>query len=185
MITLFLDTHSHVLNVTLIVNDKIYTKECESINSHSVLLLPMIKELLKENNCKTNNINKIIVVNGPGSFTGIRIGLTVAKVMAYSLNIPIYTISSLKAYLISSNLETNKVTYIEDNKGYYVCAFDKDNKVLIEESYVKELSNLDDYKIAENKLDVLKISEYLENSKPENVHFIKANYIKKIEVEYD
>ena len=45
------------------------------------------------------------MVNGPGSFTGIRIGITIAKVYAWSLNIPITTISSLEAMAISSENE--------------------------------------------------------------------------------
>jgi tRNA threonylcarbamoyl adenosine modification protein YeaZ len=182
MITLFLDTHNHILNASLILNDKVIIKEKESVNSHSVLLLPMIKEILDENSLKAKDINKIIVVNGPGSFTGIRIGLTVAKVLAYSLNIPIYTISSLKAYLISNDID-NKCFFIEDNKGFYLCALDKNNEVLIEECYLEELPNLSNYTIVEDKLDINKIIKYLENAHSLNPHSIKANYIKKIEVE--
>ena len=141
----------------------------------------MIDELFKENNLDIKDLTKIIVVNGPGSFTGIRIGLSIAKTMAYALKIDINTISSLTALLVSNDTQDNKKAVIEDNKGYYVSVFDKDNNVLVEETYVEEETY--EYEQVENKLDVNKIISYCENMESENPHFIKANYIKKIEVE--
>ena len=70
---------------------------------------------------------------------------------------------------------------IEDNKGYYISAMDKDNNIILEEQYVTE--NNYNYKEVEHKLDVEKIINYLKDKESENPHFIKANYIKKIEVE--
>jgi hypothetical protein len=75
--------------------------------------------------------------------------------MAYALNICINTISSLTAYLISSDLNENKMSVIEDNKGYYVSVFDKNNNIIIPEEYVEELDYK--YNIVENKLDIGKI----------------------------
>ena len=46
-------------------------------------------------NIELKNLSLLLVVNGPGSFTGIRIGMTIAKIIAYSLNIPIKLIDSL------------------------------------------------------------------------------------------
>ena len=48
-----------------------------------------VSKMFDEVNKKPNDVNKIIVVNGPGSFTGIRIGITLAKLMAFCLSIPI------------------------------------------------------------------------------------------------
>ncbi len=172
MNVLFIDTHDELITVSFIKNENVFTKEVES-ESHSTHLLPLIDEMLKEKNIKLNDFNRIVVVNGPGSFTGIRIGLTVAKTISYSLNIPIYTISSLKAYLISSDID-NKMCVIEDSKGYYIGT----NEF---EVYTDSLDNYKEYNIIENKLDVLKILDYINTINPTNVHGVKANYVKVIE----
>ena len=136
---------------------------------------------MKEANISINQIDEIIVVNGPGSFTGIRIGLSIAKTMAYALNIDINTISSLKAYLISNDCHKKRKCVIEDNKGYYLCAMDENNNVIVEENY--NTNDTLEYDKVENKLDVLRIIDYCKNMKSENVHHVNANYVKKIEVE--
>ena len=75
----------------------------------------------------------------------------------------------------------DKMAIIEDNKGYYIAATDKDNNIILDEQYVTE--NNYNYTVVEHKLDIKKIINYLKDAESENPHFIKANYIKKIEVE--
>lgn len=178
---LFIDTHDELITIALKTKDNLYIKTKESEYSHSIYTMPMIASIFDENNLDIKDLDKIIVVNGPGSFTGIRIGLSIAKTIAYALNIKINTISSLLTYLISSDIKENKMAVIEDNKGYYISAMDKDNNIILEEQYVTE--NNYNYKEIEHKLDIEKIINYLKDKESENPHFIKANYIKKIEVE--
>ena len=178
---LFIDTHTELITIALKTNDNLFIKTKESEYSHSIYTMPMIEESFKENNLNVKDLDEIIVVNGPGSFTGIRIGLSIAKTIAYALNLKIHTISSLKAYLISSDINEEKMAVIEDNKGYYVCAFDKNNNTIVEETYLEE--NPYQYKEVDYRLDINKIIEYCNKFESENPHHIKANYIKKIEVE--
>lgn len=178
---LFIDTHDELITIALKNKDRIYCKTKMSEYSHSIFTMPMIEEIFSENNLDVKDLKKIIVVNGPGSFTGIRIGLSIAKTMAYALKLDINTISSLKAYLISNDTTEDKMAVIEDNKGYYICAFDKNNNEILEEQYVEE--NNYNYKEVEHKLNVERIIDYCSNLKSENPHHVKANYVKKIEVE--
>lgn len=178
---LFIDTHDELITIALKNNEDLFIKTKVSEYAHSVYTMPMIEEIFKENNLNIKDLEKIIVVNGPGSFTGIRIGLSIAKTLAYALNISINTISSLTAYLVSNETNDNKKAVIEDNKGYYVSVFDKDNNIVVEETYCEE--DTYDYPLVEEKLDVEKIIDYCKDMKSENPHFVKANYIKKIEVE--
>ena len=178
---LFIDTHDELITIALKIKDNLYIKTKESEYSHSVYTMPMIASIFDENNLDIKDLDKIIVVNGPGSFTGIRIGLSIAKTIAYALNLKIHTISSLKAYLISSDINEEKMAVIEDNKGYYVCAFDKNNNTIVEETYLEE--NPCQYKEVDYKLDINKIIDYCNKFESANPHHIKANYIKKIEVE--
>lgn len=178
---LFIDTHDELITIALKTKDNLYIKTQESEYSHSIYTTPMIAAVFDENKLDIKDLEKIIVVNGPGSFTGIRIGLSSAKTIAYALNIKINTISSLMAYLISSDIKKDKMAIIEDNKGYYIAATDKDNNIILDEQYVTE--NNYNYTVVEHKLDIKKIINYLKDAESENPHFIKANYIKKIEVE--
>ena len=59
-------------------------------------LLPIIDSGLKELNLTLNDIDKVFVVNGPGSFTGIRVGVTVAKTIGWALKKDIIPVSSLE-----------------------------------------------------------------------------------------
>ena len=178
---LFIDTHEELITIALKNKDKLFIKTKESEYSHSVFTMPMIKEIFEENNLNVKDLDKIIVVNGPGSFTGIRIGLTIAKTLAYTLNIKINTISSLIAYLISDNNNEKRMAVIPDNKGYYICAMDENNNIIVEEQYLEE--NPYSYREVEYTLDIDKIIDYCNNIESENYHHVKANYIKKIEVE--
>lgn len=174
---LFIDTHAELITIALKNKDDLYIKTQESEYSHSIYTMPMIESIFKENNLSVNDLDKIIAVNGPGSFTGIRIGLSIAKTMAYALKIDINTISSLEAYLISSDISGKKKAVIEDPKGYYIGIMENGN---IEEYY----STTDDEECKEvsHELDINKIIDYCSNKESENPHFVKANYVKKIEV---
>ena len=86
MYTLLIDTH--MTNVTIIVykDGKILKrKDIESKQSHSIITLPLLKSILNEINIDIKNIDEVAVVNGPGSFTGVRIGVTIAKTTSYCL----------------------------------------------------------------------------------------------------
>ena len=158
MISLFLDTSSKKLVVILVKDNKIIGfKELESINDHASHLIPFIDELLKENNITTKDINKIFVVNGPGSFTGTRIGVTVGKVLAYSNNIPVIPVSSLKQYIFSLENYNYYVSIIKDkNNRMYYGIYDKDyNDIVIDKYQTKDVFMKD----IENLINAVFISE--------------------------
>ncbi|CAD2073670.1 tRNA (adenosine(37)-N6)-threonylcarbamoyltransferase complex dimerization subunit type 1 TsaB [Phocicoccus pinnipedialis] len=95
MKTLLIDTSDQVLSIA--ITDDIILAEI-NINikrTHSETLMPYISQLLKMTNLKKSELECIVVSNGPGSYTGVRIGVTVAKTLAVALNIPIFTVSSL------------------------------------------------------------------------------------------
>lgn len=183
MYTLFVDTHSEFIYLALFNDSNMFIKQKESFHEHSKLVLPMLEELMNEVNITFKDIESIIVVNGPGSFTGIRIGLSIVKTLGYTLNIPVYPISTLTLYLISSDLNCDKMAVIKDNKGYYISVFDKDNNIKVEEEYLDNLNDYTNYKIVDNKIDINKVKEYKSNLERVNIHLLKANYVKKIGVE--
>ncbi len=88
-IILIIDTSdSQKITVALEVNGKKMEKAVER-NAKAQIVLPMIEVLLKENKLELKNISEIKVNIGPGSFTGLRVGITVANMLGSLLNIPV------------------------------------------------------------------------------------------------
>lgn len=95
MKSLLIDTSDQVLSIA--ITDEVILGEI-NLNikrTHSETLMPYIADLLNLVKVKKNELERIIVSNGPGSYTGVRIGVTVAKTLAVALNLPLYTVSSL------------------------------------------------------------------------------------------
>ena len=120
---LYIDTSSSYLYSGIVEDNKLIAEIKEEFGqSLSEVALPKIVSLFEKNNLTAKDIDKIIVVNGPGSFTGIRIGITIAKVYAWSLNIPITTITSLEAMAISSKNNKVHIPIINARRGYVFAA---------------------------------------------------------------
>ncbi|MPQ27330.1 tRNA (adenosine(37)-N6)-threonylcarbamoyltransferase complex dimerization subunit type 1 TsaB [Bacillus paralicheniformis] len=97
MTILAIDTSNLTLGVALIKDGKMIAEHISHLKkNHSVRAMPAIDELLKECGLEPNDLTQIAVAKGPGSYTGVRIGVTIAKTLAWSLNIPIKTVSSLE-----------------------------------------------------------------------------------------
>lgn len=96
MTILGIDTSNQSMSLCLGEDKKIlgsYFTACQK--NHSVTLMPAIDFLMKSNNKKPKELTKIIVAKGPGSYTGLRIGVTTAKTLAWTLGIELYAVSSL------------------------------------------------------------------------------------------
>lgn len=206
MICLFFDTSSDLLKVSLIKDNKIiFDKELHTKNDHSSYLVPTIDEAFKNNNIDFKELDEIIVGNGPGSFTGTRISIAVAKTYAFSFNIPVYMISSLEELIYDNDGYDFYVPIIEEKKeNLYFSIFDKDKKRVMDDTYSsteymykkleelygkillislsdKEYEKYDTVKASINALNIMKNIDV--NNEKVNPHLLKPNYIKKIEAE--
>ncbi|MBS4197656.1 tRNA (adenosine(37)-N6)-threonylcarbamoyltransferase complex dimerization subunit type 1 TsaB [Lederbergia citri] len=93
---LAIDTSNDVLGIALLSEEKIIGEYITNMKkNHSVRVMPAIERLLADCETGTEDLNKIVVAQGPGSYTGVRIGVTIAKTMAWSLGIPLVGVSSL------------------------------------------------------------------------------------------
>ena len=138
---LYIDTSSSYL-YTAIVEDNILIDSIQEEYGQSLseVALPKIVSMFNNNKLEARDIDKIIVVNGPGSFTGIRIGITIAKVYAWSLNIPITTISSLEAMAISSENQVVHIPMINARRGYvYAAIYDENQQELLKPQHIKQV----------------------------------------------
>jgi len=88
MIVLYIDTSvREEIKVGIDIDGKLYEKRAKNLKSQETL--PLIEKLLKEKKIKLNQINEIKVNTGPGSFTGLRVGVAIANALGFSLKIPV------------------------------------------------------------------------------------------------
>ncbi|PIZ00861.1 tRNA (adenosine(37)-N6)-threonylcarbamoyltransferase complex dimerization subunit type 1 TsaB [bacterium (Candidatus Howlettbacteria) CG_4_10_14_0_8_um_filter_40_9] len=87
---LLIDTSSTFAQISLADDEKVFDEESwEVIRNLSDKLLPNIEKLMAKNKVKPEDLNGVIIYLGPGTYTGLRVGVTVANAFAYSLDIPI------------------------------------------------------------------------------------------------
>ncbi|NLP42656.1 MAG: tRNA (adenosine(37)-N6)-threonylcarbamoyltransferase complex dimerization subunit type 1 TsaB [Veillonellaceae bacterium] len=95
---LSLDTATLVSSVALVSEEKLIAElTIQTKKTHSEMLMPHIEKILKLAGVKKTDLTLVAVSIGPGSFTGLRIGLATAKALAYALAIPLVGVSTLEA----------------------------------------------------------------------------------------
>lgn len=198
MITLFIDTSLANVTISILKEEKILAFIQKEIpNMHSVYTTSFIKEAIDEAMIDANMIDKIMVVTGPGSFTGVRIGVTIAKTYGYLIKREITPVSSLKALAISSNYRGTIMSIIPANKNsFYVGIYDDNYNEIQDERFAKsdeiiELIDMyDPYivgvnssimgkkKINKVNLDVIKVMQYYKDKDRVNYYKLVPNYLK-------
>ncbi|RLP97549.1 tRNA (adenosine(37)-N6)-threonylcarbamoyltransferase complex dimerization subunit type 1 TsaB [Geobacillus stearothermophilus] len=92
-----IDTSNMPLGIAVADGDVIKGEFITSVKrDHSVRTMPAIESLLRQCGMAPNELDLVVVAKGPGSYTGVRIGVTIAKTLAWSLGIPIAGVSSLE-----------------------------------------------------------------------------------------
>lgn len=189
---LFVNSATTNLEVAILIEGKItYLYDEDAGQNTSSKLMPIVEEAFKKSGITPKDIDKIFVVNGPGSFTGIRVGLTVCKTMAWALKIPIVTISSLEA--MASGYDEQVISLIDARRGYvYAGGYDKDLNNFYKDTYTAFNSTLKgkfvsydtfSFPTAKPKLDVIKLIKKHENDEGINPHKANPNYLKLTEAE--
>lgn len=98
MPVLAIDTSNKTLSVAIVKDEGMIVEQTvPDTLQHSVKLMPAIQEVLQESQVSMQELTGVIVAKGPGSYTGLRIGVTVAKTLAKTLHIPLKAVSSLQA----------------------------------------------------------------------------------------
>lgn len=146
MLTLCIDTSYKYLTCVLIKDDKIISSESyECFKKQSEELFDSINKILKNGNVEPKQIDSICISEGPGSYTGVRIAMTLAKTIGQVLPCDIYTISTLRLYA-SGKANTMVIMNARANR-VYVGVYDKNNVVL--DDCVIDIKDLDlkDYEL--------------------------------------
>jgi len=133
---LHIETATDVCSVALSKDDTVIaTKESAEERNHAALLGVYIEEILAAQNLKAEDLSAVSVSEGPGSYTGLRIGVSTAKGIAYGLNIPLIAISTLQAMAYSAVLNEEDFDWIAPmidarRMEVYTMLTDKNLKIL-------------------------------------------------------
>ena len=183
MISLFLNTASSRFNAAIAKDNKVLDSVVsyyEKDLSKDALL--EITKLLDNNNLSANDVDEIICVRGPGSFTGLRIGVTIAKTFAYFLKKELYSVSSLDV-MASSVSGDVIVPLIDARRGYvYAAIYNKDYNILMNECYIKLDDLLDKVKVYSDEAVFVSLDEFsFETVKyvPDMDKFFSLNFKRK------
>jgi tRNA threonylcarbamoyladenosine biosynthesis protein TsaB len=93
---LLIDTATDVLYVAMVKDHQlVYVFKEKGDRDHAVKLMPHVIEAFEQSNIASTDLDGIVVGEGPGSYTGVRMGVVVAKMLALEWNLPLYKVSSL------------------------------------------------------------------------------------------
>ena len=156
MTALSIDTSGDRLAVTLTgdIKDEIYLGD--AMLKHSVTLMPSIERILTKNGLTLKDIDVFAAVTGPGSFTGIRIGVSAAKALAYANDKKVLAVTAFDL-LAYNGVSDKKLCVIDALHGnFYACGYDGE-KVILKPCFItlQEVKKLGaEYKIvADKKVD--------------------------------
>ena len=201
MTIFYIDTTSSYLYTGIVRDNKVLSEIKENLGKDlSTYTVYKVSEMFDEINLKPIDIDKIIVANGPGSFTGIRIGVTLAKIFAWSLNKPITTITSLEA--MKESIDTNNLIVPIINarrESCYAAIYENDRCLLdgcyitleklklflmgINKDYVFISNDNFSFKVEKYNPDILKIVNKYKNREAINPHLVNPLYLKLTEAE--
>lgn len=194
MLTLCMDTAYKYLSLALIKDGEILAAIDEPcFKKQSELLFVKLGELFEKANLKPLDIDSVCISEGPGSYTGVRIAMSVAKTICEVANFDLYKISTLRLY--ANDQEDTMVLLDARANRAYVGVYDKSE--IIEEDKAESLENIDlgehnlvgDLSLFGKEDYMPKISECFKNTmhaweKQENIAYMVPKYLKESDSYY-
>ena len=194
-IILSIETSTDICSVSLFKNTKLLSLKEDSNREHSSLLASFVEKIFNEVNYKINEIDAIALSIGPGSYTGLRIGLSFTKGLAFSISKPIIPIDTIESLSDEIN-DSNYIIAIHAYSDYYFIQEYK-NKIKFNKPFFNKLTNINytnniygyNLKDCKSSIDIFPCSIKIANIayknyneyKTDNIKLIKPNYIKPIQ----
>lgn len=202
MITLFLDTSSSFLCIAVFKDNVLVKEVYEKLDTFlSKLALVKVKELLDSLKIQSNEVDEIICVNGPGSYTGLRVGVTIAKTYAWGLNKKLIPASSLFVMATSIKNRDYIVPIIDARRNcVFAAIFDNNYNIVMNEKYIAMEELLTEVNKLNGNYSFVSVDDFnnisVERYKPNldnfidnfkkveaDIHSFVPNYLKKTEAE--
>ncbi|MDP3790840.1 MAG: tRNA (adenosine(37)-N6)-threonylcarbamoyltransferase complex dimerization subunit type 1 TsaB [Candidatus Omnitrophota bacterium] len=133
MIILAIDTSTDYLSLAVLKADKVIAKFHKKADMrHSILLVPTIDKLLKKAKIRIKEIDCFAISVGPGSFTGLRIGVTVVKGLAFALNKPVIAVPTLDVIAMNARKFKGIICPVLDARKnkVYACLYRSDGSII-------------------------------------------------------
>ncbi|MEG2572723.1 MAG: tRNA (adenosine(37)-N6)-threonylcarbamoyltransferase complex dimerization subunit type 1 TsaB [Erysipelotrichaceae bacterium] len=189
---LCMDSSHRYLVLGLYENDQLVAGVSFSAwKKQSETLFPELIKLMKQANWESEDIEAIVISDGPGSYTGVRIAMSVAKVFCTTMDIPLYRISTLLLY---AGLKENVLTLLDarSNRAYVglihagkflkdACIMTLDEvKEMLQETSYEVVGDRDLLNLETQEVDFLKNFIDLKDQwiKVENIHTLVPYYLK-------
>ncbi|UXV35836.1 tRNA (adenosine(37)-N6)-threonylcarbamoyltransferase complex dimerization subunit type 1 TsaB [Staphylococcus sp. IVB6181] len=209
---LLLDTSNKPMSLAIMQDETVLVEHTTNIKrNHSVQLMPAIQTIISEAGMTKQDIDAIVAAKGPGSYTSLRIGVTIAKTLAYALNTQLYGVSSLAALAATiPNIHANQLivpVFDARREAVYtgVYRYEQGKLVTMLEDQYMTISELNNY-LEQNALPYVFVGYDLENiqdllhgnilhqlpkasamhaliENPEDIHTFKPDYLKLSEAE--
>jgi tRNA threonylcarbamoyladenosine biosynthesis protein TsaB len=190
MNSLIIDTSTKYLYIALVKDDVVLSEKIfEGSKNHAGNSVYQIDLLLKEFNLKTSDLDNVYCGYGPGSYTGVRISVTIAKMLASFLDVNLYKVSSL--FLAGSGYDNKNVAVMFDaRRGNSFCGCYGENfiedKLRSNEEFLNLVNSYDDLIVVNEsnfKVNPLKVIENA--TKVEDVEAFVPSYLRITEAEYN
>ena len=190
MLNLILDTSTKYLYIGLVQDETILEEKIfEGSKNHAGNSVYQIDLLLKEHNLSISDINNVYCGYGPGSYTGVRISVTIAKMLASFAKINLYGVSSL--YLAGSGYDNKNVAVMFDaRRGNSFSACFGENvifdKLRSNEEFLNVVNSFEDLMVVnESNFKVNPIKVMANAFKVDDVEAFVPNYLRITEAEYN
>lgn len=144
------------MNVYVINDDKVFFKIDETQNRHTDELLKVVDDLLKSAGLNVNEIENICVCVGPGSFTGLRVAISIAKGLAIGTNAKIFTLTNFDIF---DSLNENLCLVLDGFSSFVYARIKKDNEIFDDCFDIEELAG----RIKKDNLKVFTSTEKTQN----------------------
>ena len=190
MIKIYMDVSTEVMYIALSKDNTLVDfSERHAKRDHAKYLVDRIHHILNKNKLSLDDLDEIIVGEGPGSYTGIRIAVTVGKTLAYAKKIPLFRVSSL--IFMTSGYEGLTCVTHDARRGFVFATIYKDSVIYMKDTYMflDELKHQDHYQSA-NVIELDAQTYQINLSKIDlhkkhitDVHSFEPNYARLTEAE--
>ena len=147
---LAIESSSRKLSVGLMKEESFYELHSEKINDTANSLPQLSKKIIKNASLSFEDLDAICISAGPGSFTGLRIGMSYAKGIAMALDIPVVPVSTFDSLAYNNSSNELSILIFSHGNTFYICKYNLDNGILLKSSKPKSISKKDALELSHN-----------------------------------
>ncbi|MED9988244.1 MAG: tRNA (adenosine(37)-N6)-threonylcarbamoyltransferase complex dimerization subunit type 1 TsaB, partial [Streptococcus salivarius] len=159
------DTSSTALSVALLEDEKLVAESTVTVKkNHSISLMPTIDFLVAQAGWQPSDLERIVVAQGPGSYTGLRVAVATAKTLAYALDIDLVGVSSLQA-LTDLSVDGVVIPFMDARRNNVYVGFYENGQALVPDCHASFVDVLEQAKTFEKVTFVGEVANFVDQIK--------------------